>query len=108
MSRDDYVQQGKQFANDLRDAVGNVTLARGPGNFPLFGTLAAGGVGRQRLNLDRIRTQGLELSLRWQPDRETTVTLDALWNDAAVRSARVAPALVGKHLAQVPRRRVLP
>jgi outer membrane receptor protein involved in Fe transport len=92
------------FANDLRHAVGNVTLARGPGNFPLFGALAAGGVGRQRLNLDRIRTQGLELSARWQPTRETTVTLDALWNDATVRTAAVAPALAGKQLAQVPPR----
>lgn len=92
------------FANDLRDAVGNVTLARGPGSFPLFGTLAAGGVGRQRLNLDRIRTEGLELSARWQPTRDTTLTLDALWNEATVRSAAVAPALVGKQLAQVPRR----
>lgn len=91
------------FANDLRNAVGNVTVARGPGNFPLFGTLAPGGVGRQRLNLERIRTQGLELSLRWQPSRETTLTLDALWNDAAVRTAPVAPALAGKRLAQVPR-----
>jgi outer membrane receptor protein involved in Fe transport len=92
------------FTNDLRDAVGNVTVARGPGNFPLFGPLAAGAVGRQRLNLDRIRTQGLELSARWQPSRETTLTVDALWNDAAVRAAPVAPTLVGKQLAQVPRR----
>lgn len=94
------------FANDLRDAVGNVTLARGPGSFPLFGVLAAGGVGRQRLNLDRISTQGLEVSARWRPRSDTTLTLDALWNDAGVRTAPVAPALVGKQLAQVPRRSV--
>ena len=30
------------FWNELHDAVGNVTLARGPGTFPLFGFLAAG------------------------------------------------------------------
>ncbi len=92
------------FANDLRDAVGNVTLARGPGTFPVVGTLAAGALGRQRLNLDRTRVQGLEFSARWTPRAALTVTADALLNDATVRRAAVAPALVGKRVAQVPRR----
>ena len=91
------------FENDLRDAVGNVTLARGPGTFPLFGTIAAGGVGRQRLNLDRTRVQGIELSARWQPVQPITITADYLYNDATVRRASVAPALVGNRVAQVPR-----
>jgi outer membrane receptor protein involved in Fe transport len=91
------------FWNDLHDAVGNVTLARGPGTFPLFGTIAAGGVGRQRLNLDRTRVQGLELSARCQLSREFSFTAEYLYDDATVRRAAVAPALVGKRLAQVPR-----
>lgn len=93
------------FWNDLRDAVGNVTIARGPGTFPIVGTLAAGGLGRQRLNLDRTRTQGIELSAKWSLlDPKITFTADALFNDATVRRATVAPALVGKQVAQVPRR----
>ena len=98
------------FWNDLRDAVDNVTLARGPGTFPLFGTLPAGGIGRQRLNVDRIRVQGVELSISWHAS--TTLSLDAaaLFNDATVRRASVAPApalsssngLVGNQVAQVP------
>ena len=92
------------FWNDLHDAVGNVTLARGPGTFPIVGTLAAGGLGRQRLNLDRTRTQGAELSATWNVSAACSFNAAALFNDATVRRATVAPALVGKHVAQVPRR----
>jgi len=90
------------FWNDLRDAVGNVTIARGPGTFPIVGFVPAGGLGRQRLNLDRIRVQGLELSAKWQPVVNLTLTADYLYNDATVQAATLAPNLVGKRLAQVP------
>jgi len=91
------------FWNDLHDAVGNVTIARGPGTFPLVGALAAGGLGRQRLNLDRTRTQGVELSATWNATAAFSLNAAALFNDATVRRATVAPALVGKQVAQVPR-----
>lgn len=91
------------FWNDLRDAVGNVTLYRGPGSFPIVGFVPAGGLGRQRLNLDRIQVQGLELSAKWSPIAALTLTADYLYNDATVRAATVAPGLAGKRLAQVPR-----
>jgi outer membrane receptor protein involved in Fe transport len=92
------------FRNELHDAVGNVTIARGPGTFPIVGTLAAGGLGRQRLNLDHTRVQGLELSARWTAMPALTLTAAALLNDARVTAARAAPALVGRQVAQVPRR----
>ena len=91
------------FWNELRDAVGNVTIARGPGTFPIVGFLPAGGIGRQRLNLDRLQVQGLELSARWQPLTYLTFKADYLYNDATIREAALAPALVGLRLAQVPR-----
>ncbi len=91
------------FWNDLRDAVGNVTLARGPGTFPLFGTLAAGGIGRQRLNVDRIRVQGVEFSATWHASETLSFTAAALFNDPIVRRASVNPALVGNQVAQDPR-----
>ena len=91
------------FRNQLRDAVGNITLARGPGTFPIFGTLAGGAVGRQRLNIDRIRVQGLEFSATWRPSESLSFTAAALLNDATVRRATVAPQLVGNQVAQVPR-----
>ncbi|HEX2854648.1 MAG TPA: TonB-dependent receptor [Opitutaceae bacterium] len=92
------------FWNDLEDAVGNVTLARGPGTFPLFGTLGPGAVGRQRLNLERARVRGVELSASWRVSQILSLDAAALLNDSTVRRAATAPALVGKQLAQVPRR----
>jgi outer membrane receptor protein involved in Fe transport len=83
--------------------VGNVTLAHGPGSFPIVGFVPAGGLGRQRLNLDRTRVRGLELSAHWQPAANLGFDAAFLYDDASVQSAAVAPALVGKRLAQVPR-----
>lgn len=94
---------GTVFWSDLRDAVGNVTLVSGPGNFPLFGFIPAGGAGRQRLNLDRLRVRGLELAADWRALPALRVRVDYLLTDATVRAAGVAPALVGRRLAQVPR-----
>lgn len=91
------------FWNDLRDAVGNVTLFRGPGTFPIVGFVPAGGAGRQRLNLDRLRVQGVELSAEWKPSPWVALNATYLYNDAVVRRSSQAPALAGKRLAQVPR-----
>jgi outer membrane receptor protein involved in Fe transport len=92
------------FWNELHDAVGNVTLARGPGTFPLFGTLPAGGTGRQRLNIDLTRVRGVELSANWRANDFFSIGTAALFNDATVRRAAIAPGLAGKRVAQVPRR----
>ena len=91
------------FSNDLHDAVGNVTIARGPGTFPIVGTLAAGGIGRQRLNLNATRVRGVELSTHYQVNERLRFTAEALWDDASVSRADAAPALEGKRVAQVPR-----
>lgn len=91
------------FWSEFHDAVGNVTLARGPGTFPLFGTLAAGGIGRQRLNLDLIRVSGVELAAEWRPTAALTISACYLYDDAMVVHAAVASALEGRRLAQVPR-----
>ena len=97
---------GAVFWNELRDAVGNVTLFRGPGTFPLVGFVPAGGTGRQRLNLDRLRIRGLELNAEWRPGPTLSLQAAYLYNDALVRRASPAPALAGKRLAQVPRHSV--
>lgn len=49
------------FANDLRDAIANVTVANGPGTFPGVGFVSAAGVFRRRANLDHVRVRGGEL-----------------------------------------------
>ncbi|HYP15839.1 MAG TPA: TonB-dependent receptor, partial [Opitutus sp.] len=91
------------FVNELRDAVGNVTVAQGPGNFPGIGFVPPGGEGRRRLNLDRVRVQGVSFEASWQLAPALSADAHSLWNDARVRRATVAPALRGLRLAQVPR-----
>ncbi|MEN2746973.1 TonB-dependent receptor [Sphingomonas sp. T9W2] len=49
------------FANDLRDAIANVTVGNGPGTFPGVGFVSAAGVFRRRANLDHVRVRGAEL-----------------------------------------------
>ena len=102
-TRGDFTLGATAFRNELRDAVGNVTIARGPGTFPIVGFVPVGGTGRQRLNLDRLRVQGLELNAEWRPVAALSFTAAYLYDDAIVRRATLAPALVGKRLAQVPR-----
>lgn len=91
------------FWSELHDAVGNVTVARGPGNVPGFGFIPPGGLGRRRENLDRVRVRGLEWSANWRLGGGLALTAAALLNDAEVTRAPVAPGLVGKRVAQVPR-----
>jgi outer membrane receptor protein involved in Fe transport len=48
------------YANEIRGAIANITLGRGPGTFPQVGFVAAGGSFRQRGNLEAIRVWGVE------------------------------------------------
>jgi len=93
------------FHNILDDAIGNITLGQGPGTFPGVGFVAAGGVFRQRGNIDAIRSNGVEL--------EGNVT-DGRWHlsasysfvDARVRGSGLAESLDGLRPAQTPRHQV--
>jgi len=91
------------FAARLDDPVENVTLVQGPGTFPGFGALPAGGVGQQRLNLGRIDTSGVQLDATWRQTDSWALDLSVLGEDASVASAPVAPGLVGLSLPEVPR-----
>ncbi|HEX5236998.1 MAG TPA: TonB-dependent receptor [Sphingomicrobium sp.] len=53
------------FLNRLNDAIANVTLGEGPGIFPDVGFVGAGGVFRQRQNVDAVNVRGLEASAQW-------------------------------------------
>jgi outer membrane receptor protein involved in Fe transport len=101
--RDHLAVTMEAFAGRLSDAVSNVTLAVGPGTFPLFGTLPAGTIGQERLNLDRVDTQGVQLGLDWRPSDALRVNLSVIDEEATVEAASVAPGLVGATLPEVPR-----
>ncbi len=90
------------FANRLDDAIANVTLARGPGNFPGVGFVGGAGRFAQRQNLDAILARGVEASAS---GRLGDIKLRATYafTDARVRASGAAAALDGQRPAQVAR-----
>jgi vitamin B12 transporter len=91
---------GTVFANRLRNAVANVSLGVGPGVFPVVGFVAAGGVFRERQNVDAIRARGLEIDGSWRSGPWRAALSYAL-TDARLRASGAALALDGKRPAQV-------
>ncbi|HET9639860.1 MAG TPA: TonB-dependent receptor [Allosphingosinicella sp.] len=90
------------FANRLEGAIANVTLGRGPGNFPGVGFVAAGGDYRRRGNLDAIEAKGVELEGRYALGA-WTVAAGWSWVDSEVEASGAALALDGLRPAQTPR-----
>ena len=104
ITRDAVTFAATGFVNELRNAVANVTLGRGPGVIPGVGFVPVGGVGRQRRNLEVVRIQGFELTGRWRMAPTADLRVDYLYSDARVDRAGPVPDqnLVGRRLAQVP------
>ena len=88
------------FTNRLRDAIGNVTLASGPGTFPGVGFVS--GAYRQRLNLDAVRSRGLELDARYALG-DWALSASYALSDARITGTNAARALNGLRPAQVPK-----
>ncbi|MEO8618638.1 MAG: TonB-dependent receptor [Sphingomicrobium sp.] len=89
------------FANRLRGAIANVTLAKGPGVFPGVGFVAANGLYRRRENLGAIASRGIELDGEWTRGRWSLGGSAALTN-ARIRDDGLAAFLDGERPAQVP------
>lgn len=86
------------FYNSLENPITNVTLGQGPGNFPGVGFVAAGGFYRQRQNLDRILSHGLEADARLSLGA-TRIAASMALVDAEMRGG----GLDGLRPAQAPR-----
>ncbi|HLC20604.1 MAG TPA: TonB-dependent receptor, partial [Candidatus Methylomirabilis sp.] len=91
------------FWNEVEDPVVNVTIGAGPGNIVPCGFVPAGGVCRQRQNLDRTRIRGIEAEVEYRPYAFLTLSGSYLFNETEVLSAPRQPELEGKRIAQVPR-----
>lgn len=89
------------FWNQLDGAIANVTLGVGPGTFPQVGFVAAGGVFRQRQNVDAIEAKGLEASAT-VPVGDFRLSASYAYTDARVRARGPALPLNGKRPAQTP------
>ncbi len=90
------------YWNRLDHAIANVTLARGPGNFPGVGFVASGGSYAQRQNLDAIVARGVEAQGRLTLGPVELRATYAL-TDARVRAGGAAVVLDGRRPAQVAR-----
>lgn len=90
------------YVNRLKGAIANVTLANGPGNFPGVGFVAAGGLYKQRRNLDAIMSRGVELDARLAMDDRWDVSAAYAYTDASVRASGISAPLDHLRPAQVP------
>ena len=90
------------FFNQLHDAVGNITIGEGPGVFAPGGFVPAGGVLRQRRNLDRVEVLGIEAKLVWQFAADWRARAQSLYTHPTVARASESPQLEGRALAQSP------
>ncbi|HUP23540.1 MAG TPA: TonB-dependent receptor, partial [Thermoanaerobaculia bacterium] len=90
------------FRSELDDAIANVTMGQGPGAVAPCGFVPAGGVCRQRRNLDQVRVDGLEADLKLIPSHRIELELSYLLSDPEVVTATAQPELVGRRVAQVP------
>lgn len=93
---------GTLFANRLDNAIANVGLGNGPGNFPGVGFVGVGGVFRQRQNLDAINSKGVEMEASYA-HREFSLNAGYAYVDATIKARGSAAALRGLRPAQVPK-----
>ncbi|MCX8476850.1 MAG: TonB-dependent receptor [Sphingomonas sp.] len=87
------------YWNRLDDAIANVTLASGPGNFPGVGFVSAAGVYRQRRNLDAVEARGVELDGRFERG-PVSLSASYAFADSRVHASGIAAALDGLRPAQ--------
>lgn len=92
---------GTGFVNRLEDAVSNVTIGVGPGTFNPGGFIPAGGVLRQRQNVDLVVAPGFEATADWQIIPSVHLRSSYLITRPTIERA-ADPALQGKLLAQTP------
>jgi outer membrane receptor protein involved in Fe transport len=90
------------FVNRLKDAIANVTLGRGPGTFPQVGFVGAGGIFRQRQNVDAVKVRGIEASAGWS-DGPWSVRAGASLTHARMEGSGAAAFLDGLRPAETPK-----
>ncbi len=101
-SLDDARVQATVFRNDLFDPVLNTTITTQPGFNSEFGVFIPGGGSlRQRRNVDRVETWGLEFDFSLNMGESLQLRGGYLYTNPKVAKSTVAPELEGNRLAQV-------
>lgn len=94
--------QATVFRNDLLDPVLNTTITTTPGFNAEFGVFIPGGGSlRQRRNVDRVETWGVEIDASLQIGERFQARGSYLYTDPKIAKSLVAPELKGNRLAQV-------
>ena len=92
------------FHNWLNNAVGNITVQTTPGtNVALNVVVPAGGVLRQRQNINGIEADGIEVSAKSEISKTFAVDADYLFTNPRITRAVNQPSLQGLRLAEVAR-----
>lgn len=93
------------FYAEVEDAIGNITIANGPGTFlaPLNIFVPAGGTLAQRMNIPKLHSQGLEFKITQDFGENTQFGLNCVLLDAQIDIAPTPSNIAGKRLAQVPK-----
>jgi outer membrane receptor protein involved in Fe transport len=86
------------FWQELKDPISNVTLSA-----PLPADCPPGTVCRQRQNLGRTRSRGVEAELHYRPASAWDLSVSYLYNDSEVLKFPADPSLEGKRVPQVPK-----
>jgi outer membrane receptor protein involved in Fe transport len=86
------------FWHEVKDPISNVTLST-----PFPADCPPGTVCRQRQNLGRTRSRGIEAELEYRPASAWELSISYLYNDAEVLKFPADPSLEGKRVPQVPK-----
>jgi outer membrane receptor protein involved in Fe transport len=89
------------FLNELHDLVGEFPTARAASEDPLLHAASLNYSVRERVSIERARVQGIDLTLKWQPSSVWSCEAGVQFNETEILRASVAPAIVGKRLANV-------
>ena len=101
---DTFTANATFFLGRLKNAVGNVTIATTPGfNAELGVFVPAAGTLRQRRNIDRITSEGVELEALWAITPNFDVVARYLFTNPKVDRNASDPSLEGLRLPQVAR-----
>jgi outer membrane receptor protein involved in Fe transport len=90
------------FWNEVDDPIANVTVGAGGAAVAPCGFVPAGGVCRQRQNLERTEINGAEIELVLRPTPHWRFVTSYLYSDAEILDAPQQRELEGNRLAQVP------
>ncbi|TAL02085.1 MAG: TonB-dependent receptor [Rhodospirillaceae bacterium] len=90
------------FLARIDHTVGNVTIQTTPGLNAMLGVVVpAGGSLQQRQNIDRVRSEGVELEVKWAVTSTFDLTARYLYTDPKVTKNAAGPSLVGLQLPEV-------